>query len=433
MKSIFGISAAVVSGLLIGACTDAAPVTGKPEVEPNFDLSAAKADSISATYTRIVGELALGATLHDDVDYPDYYLGRTIALRADQKIHLKLVGNHRSEVRVYGPSKGMTADGVPTFGAHVFKGNTKKSGGQNAIELDITAKAAGTYLVVYTPVVEWDGSFDLTTECKAGCLRPGECLADEACGDDQFCGPNGVACIRAPCDVAYNICRPRGEEGAACATDRACQEGLACGDDNTCGLAATVPVGGACGDTALCMDGFCGCVDNSCKSRICKPFAAEGEVCGGFRMASMVSFCDAAKFDCVAPVFIADIPGRCGERTTVKDLLANPTAYSGHYVALVGTVDIRTPMCTKIACSTANPCCNACSATLRLWDNKGDVASSQGIQLNVDGVVQGCSGNSCNYQDSCSMDVGNYFVGGWFKWDGVSGTLTVTQKFSAPN
>lgn len=427
---MFVISAALVSGLLSAACTDSTAIE-KPQVEPNFDLQIGKADSVSNTYTRIVGPLSLGKTIHDDVDYPDYYLGRTIELRAAQKIHVKVVATRKSEVRFYGPSKGMV-NGVPTFGAAVYKGTTKNKSGKQTLDLDISAKAAGSYLIVYTPVTEWDGGFDITAECKANCLRENECLSNDSCGADQFCGDNGVRCIRAPCDVNYNICRPRGAAGASCTEDRACQEGLSCGDGGLCAVVGNVEIGGACSDTALCANGFCGCADNSCATRVCKPFAAEGEVCGGFRMASAVTFCDTNQFDCVGPVFIADIPGRCGERTTVAALLANPTAFAGHYVAIVGTVAARGPICTKMACSPANPCCNQCGASLLLWDSAAQVNASAGLALNVDGVTQGCSGNECTVMDHCSMEEGSYFIGGWFSWDGYTGTLKVSQRYGAP-
>ena len=143
---MFVFSAAVVSGLVVAACSDS-PAIEKPQVEPNFDLQPGKADTVSSTYTRIVGPLSLGKTIHDDVDYPDYYLGRTIELRAAQKIHVKVVGSKKTDVRFYGPSKGWV-DGVPTFGAAVYKGSTKKKSGKNTLELDVTAKAAGTYLIV---------------------------------------------------------------------------------------------------------------------------------------------------------------------------------------------------------------------------------------------------------------------------------------------
>ncbi len=427
---MFAISAAVVAGLFSTACTDAT-VIEKPQVEPNFDLQAAKADTVSNTYTRIVGPLTLGKTIHDDVDYPDYYLGRTAELRASQKIHVKIVGSRRSEVRVYGPSKGMV-DGVPTFGAAVYKGTTKKKSGKQTLELDITAKATGTYLIVYTPVTEWDGGFDITAECKANCLRENECLSNDACAADQFCGDNGARCIRAPCDVNYNICQARGAAGASCLEDRACQEGLSCGDDNLCAAVGSVEIGGACSETALCANGFCGCQDNSCKTRICKAFAAEGGVCGGFRPASSVTLCDHTQFDCVTPNFIADIGGRCGELTTVAALLANPGAFNGHYVAVNGAVAPRHAICTKMACSPTNRCCNQCGAQILLWDDASQVNATDGVALNVDGVVQGCSGNECTYADNCSMEEGGYFIGGWFSWDGYTATIKVNQRFGAP-
>ena len=180
------------------------------------------------------------------------------------------------------------------------------------------------------------------------------------------------------------------------------------------------------------MDGFCGCVDNACKTSVCKPFAGEGEVCGGFRMASAVTYCNSNEFTCVAPNFIADIGGRCGASTTVQALLANPTAFNGRYVALTGVVASAFPRCTLMACGPQNPCCNACSAPLALWDNAAQVHTIAGLGLVVDGIPQSCGGNSCDFDDHCSMEQGSYFIGGWFSWDGFSGSLEVTQRYSAP-
>ena len=164
----------------------------------------------------------------------------------------------------------------------------------------------------------------------------------------------------------------------------------------------------------------------------CEQIAAEGEECGGFVPVELFKTCE-PQFECVAPHgIIADIPGRCGVYATVAELLANPAAYDGHYVAVRGEIQRRVAACTKIACSVSNPCCNQCRAALNLFDEGMDPAAVEGVYLTENGAALACSGNSCDYQNHCSIEGGDYWVSGWFTLDGgVTPTLAIDRRFDA--
>lgn len=164
----------------------------------------------------------------------------------------------------------------------------------------------------------------------------------------------------------------------------------------------------------------------------CERIAAEGESCGGHVPVELFWRCE-PQFDCVAPHgIIADIPGHCGVYATVAELLANPAAYDGHFVAVRGEIQRRVAACTKIACSTANPCCNTCFAALNLFDEGMDPANTEGVYLTENGANLSCSGNSCDYQNHCSVVGGDYWVAGWFTLDGgVTPTLDIVRRYDA--
>ncbi len=165
----------------------------------------------------------------------------------------------------------------------------------------------------------------------------------------------------------------------------------------------------------------------------CEQIAEEGEQCGGFVPVELFKTC-APQLDCVAPHdIISDIPGNCGAYVTVAELLANPAAYDGRYVAVRGEINRRVAACTKIACPVSNPCCNQCHAALNLYDTGMDPTTSEGVYLTEGGEMQGCSGNSCTYQNNCSLDAGKVWVAGWFSLDGGSTpTLALDRRYDAP-
>src|SRR5262245_8430741 len=114
---------AMLCGLsLAAACADnAAP--SKPSLDPDLTVDVAKADATSNGLTSIRGPLTLGKTIADDIDWPDYYLGRTLEMRAGQTIEVKVSSNRASLVRFYGPAYDKV-DGQPLFKKPVIKANT---------------------------------------------------------------------------------------------------------------------------------------------------------------------------------------------------------------------------------------------------------------------------------------------------------------------
>jgi hypothetical protein len=164
----------------------------------------------------------------------------------------------------------------------------------------------------------------------------------------------------------------------------------------------------------------------------CQQIAAEGELCGGHVPVELFKACE-PQFECVAPHgIIADIQGHCGVYATVAELRANPAVYDGHFVAVRGDIRRRVAACTKIACSVSNPCCNQCNAALNLFDTGSDPAASEGVYLTENAIGLSCSGNSCDYQNHCSLEGGDYYVAGWFTLEnGVTPTLEIVRRFAA--
>jgi hypothetical protein len=319
-------STSLLFAITLAACASADTKTGPEEG------STASESTISNYYTTIVGTLALGSTITESIDYPSYYLGRTIVLRKHQSLKLVVSSNRKSTVHFYGPASSFGLDGEPRFGAPMVRTATKKSGSKQTVTFSVTAPKDGTYMLVYGPDNVWNASFQITATCTANCEQ----------------------------------------------------------------------------------------------------IAAEGEECGGFVPVELFKSCE-PQFECVAPHgIIADIPGRCGVYATVAELLANPAAYNGHYVAVRGEIQRRVAACTKIACPVSNPCCNQCHAALNLFDEGMDPTTTEGVYLTENGASLGCSGNSCDYQNHCSLAGGDYWVSGWFTLDGgVTPTLDIDRRFDA--
>jgi hypothetical protein len=411
-----------LTSLVAVGCSDAAD-SEKPASDPDLAVSSAKADRISNYWTDMRGELAIGETIVDAIDYPSYYFGRTAELQAGQRFQIDLVSNRKSLVRLYGPATGIV-DGQPVFGSALVRADTRKVSGQQTSSFTFEVPAAGTYLLVYGPQWVWAAEYRIDMTCLEGCAPADACENDWNCEADEFCGDNGVRCVRAPCDANYDVCQDRLGDGAQCVRDGECALGLSC-REGTC-------TGEVCTSSDECVNGFCGCADGSCTSSICKDFAKEGESCGGFRMAHLVSHCS-PDFACVAPYdLIADIPGHCGAMTTVAEVLADPRAFEGRFIAVKGVIDPGAPYCTKIACSQENPCCNGCSANLRLFDAVSEIGSS-GLYLDEDGAALGCSGgNECTWESTCTLERGNYWVAGWFRLEdgGVTPRLDIVARYA---
>ena len=409
----------LLASLAIAAfgCADVAGPE-KPASDPDLGLSAAKADRIS-NRTDIRGELAIGSTIAESIDYPSYYLGRTATFKAGQRFQVDLTTNRKSLVRMYGPSTGLI-DGLPVFGSALVKAGTRKIGRKQVSSFAFDVPADGTYMLVYGPKWVWAADYKIDVTCLEGCVAADACEGDWDCEAGEFCGDNGVRCIRAPCDANYDICQNRHPSGGRCTRDGECGAGLACRNDRCAAQ--------SCSADEDCDDGFCGCAEQGCASRICKDYAPEGESCGGFRMAHLVRQCG-PEFACVAPYnIIADIPGHCGEMTTVAEVLANPRAFDGRFIAIQGVIDPNVPFCTKIACSASNQCCNACGASQRLYDDSTQFGT-EGLYLDDNGLALGCKGDNCTWADHCDVPNGNAWVAGWFRLNGVTPRLEITSRY----
>ncbi|MFO0745756.1 MAG: hypothetical protein U1F43_08790 [Myxococcota bacterium] len=385
-------------GLAVSACADAGSSDPKPATDPDLALATGKADATTDYWTTMRGTLELGATVHEEIDWPDYYLGRTLELRQGQTIEVKVTASRKSLVRVYGPAYSVV-DGQPLFKKALVKSETKKQGGKQVAMLTVEAPADGTYMLLYGPMNVWYASYDITASCVAGCQPADACDGDDACDAGEYCGWNHVACITAPCNAAYDVCQARHAAGEGCGRDGECADGLLCGASGLCTAAASI--------------------------------AAEGESCGGFRLPTTVKSCGLG-FDCIAPHgIIADIPGQCGKNATVAEILADPKAFDGHYVAVKGIIDARAAMCTKLGCSPANPCCNSCGANLALYDDKAQMETSSGIIAEEDGAALSCGGNECTWRDNCAVAPGNAWAAGWFRLDGgVTPTLAIEHRWA---
>ena len=63
--------------------------------------------------------------------------------------------------------------------------------------------------------------------------------------------------------------------------------------------------------------------------------------------------------------------------------------YDGQQIMICGRLELGPKYCTKMACSTVNPCCNTCGAGYR-FDDLVSVAGT------TDGDKWGCGGNECS-------------------------------------
>lgn len=167
-----------------------------------------------------------------------------------------------------------------------------------------------------------------------------------------------------------------------------------------------------------CGEGtFCRQLDWDADSgRECVPYEQEGDGCGGFVPPHMVRACS-PELSCVFRPFIADAPGTCRNVATVDEIAANPTDYDGMRVSIDGYVNIGPAICTQMACTPDDPCCNSCGASQVLADTE---SAFDGIDLMKDGETMGCGGDSCDYVDNCGLDatgktrvVGRVEVGGF--------------------
>ena len=312
-----------VLALALAACASA----------EDADKSLADAGSestISNYYTTVVGELTLGDSIADAIDYPDYYLGRTIEMRAGQQIEISISSDKRSLVHVYGPAYGWYGE-QPLFGNALLRTTTTKvTSTKHVLNVRLTAQTAGTYMLVYGPSNVWRATYSITASCTANC-------------------------------PASNV-------------------------------------------------------------------VGEGEACGGFVPAHLFKTCEPS-LTCVAPHdILPDAQGNCGITATVAEVLANPQAYAGRFVALSGHVGPGIVGCTKKLCPAEDPCCNTCFASTRIADAAADQV---GIALREGGEDLRCTGTECSV--TCDLDAGAYWLSGWIDVDADgNATLDVVRRYQAP-
>jgi hypothetical protein len=91
------------------------------------------------------------------------------------------------------------------------------------------------------------------------------------------------------------------------------------------------------------------------------------------------------------------------EPVTANDVLANPQSYDGRDVVITGYLRQGPAICTEMACSADDPCCNACNAAMVI------------DQLEIQGL--GCGGDSCKLECN-APDGANVQLWGTITWDG---------------
>ncbi len=178
------------------------------------------------------------------------------------------------------------------------------------------------------------------------------------------------------------------------------------GDVDAGGL---VDAGGSDAGTASCMvDGDCPsgafCRATMAGGRECHPYSREGERCGGFVPPWAETRCVPGTSCVAGNPLIADAPGTCALPVTVADLLASPSRFDGHVVAvLTGWIVGGPAACTRRACPMTMPCCNTCNSGELLADAMG---ATMGVSLrDMASVPYACSGDECMPYTTCTQPV----------------------------
>ncbi len=128
-----------------------------------------------------------------------------------------------------------------------------------------------------------------------------------------------------------------------------------------------------------------------------------------------------------APCFNVCAPIQGGpQQVTLQDLERNPQSYDGQQIRVVAEPTTTPALCTRRACSEANPCCNACGASFRVGQ---DIVLEDGT-----GDAYGCNGNECTWQSNCRefrpQENGRYSFTGTFNYDRF-GSKLVVDSFQA--
>ncbi len=402
----------MVVALLASCGTETAdPAPSKPAADPDTTVGD-KADALSNRWTDIVGALTPdGGGVEGEIDYPSWFHGYTMELTEGQELNFQIRASESGPVRLYGPSLG-TYQGRPFFTRALVR-EEARPGAVTDFVYEVTR--TGTYMVVYGPDYVWNATYSIEVQS----VGVPSCAGDDECAADEYCGDNGVRCIMAPCTANFDVCQPREAEGAYCANDRGCVDGLSC-KANIC--AATTA---SCTTSDDCTDEFCGYLADA--SRVCKPYAAEGERCGGFVRPENYEACAPSQL-CLAPDFIADIPGYCGTSATVDELLNDGARFDGRFVALKGYIGLGVSACTRIGCPVSDPCCNACFGGELLFADAASATNNNGVRLSEGGTELSCSGDSCDVREVCSTPEGIYWIGGVFRNDPNGPTIDIVRK-----
>lgn len=263
-----------VSFLAACAVDDHGP---KPETNPDSSLlDNGKSDQVTRNYVSFEGSIEANASVDSSIDFPDWLHGYTFQAEAGDNVSVYMNTDEFGYFFVYGPSHRTAPDGTPRFRRALHRAYTDAASDGYRAGFELAAEESGTYLVVYGPAYSWNANYHIEINC-ADCRLPGQCLADNECASGEYCGDNGVRCITHPCTANYDVCQPLEEDGAWCDRDEVCE-------------------------------GFCGWDDNN--DRLCKPWAQEGESCGGFVLPAFRNSCEPGlTCECVEPT--CDVPGIC--------------------------------------------------------------------------------------------------------------------------
>ena len=215
-----------------------------------------------------------------------------------------------------------------------------------------------------------DGTLDPT---------PKLCLTDSTCGDGQFCD--------------HSECLSGCPDGGICPA--VCFGQCVDGDDE-CDIDPAVVF---CPDDHIFSVEECGCVpieDEPCHT-LGEEECNETDDCQwvthpGFP--GPISMCE----DADEPTG-CEPPDDSWVAVSGEELAADVDAFLGQKIWLTGDSKPGFPICTQLACSIENPCCNSCGAGIEM-----DLGP---IDLEMSGI--GCGGNNCEVMNNCEYGFGETF------------------------
>lgn len=111
---------------------------------------------------------------------------------------------------------------------------------------------------------------------------------------------------------------------------------------------------------------------------------------------------------------------------TPADLRADPAAFDGQQVRVTDAPVVRA-LCTRRACSAADPCCNLCSGSF--------VIASSVTLRDANDQPYGCRGDECSWRSTCREfapeGAGPYTFEGTVRVDGTGGVALLVDAFTA--